>query len=131
MELVTLAIDEIVVEPRVREDLGDLSSLRHSIEEVGLLFPVVVNKNRVLISGARRLEACRLLGRRQITALVVDCSDPVKCLDMQCQENLCRKDLTERELDKEIDLKTRYLRKGYRQEKKGLLSSLREKIFGA
>jgi ParB family chromosome partitioning protein len=40
---------------RHRRDMGDIDALARSIADVGLLHPVVINKEGVLIAGERRL----------------------------------------------------------------------------
>jgi ParB-like nuclease domain len=66
------SIAEIVVGARHRRDLGDVASLARSIEQNGLLHPVVIRRDGRLIAGERRLEAYKLLGRTEIPATVVD-----------------------------------------------------------
>jgi hypothetical protein len=58
----TLDPDAIRVGKRGRKDLGDIESLAYSIEQVGQKDPVILTTDRSLISGFRRIEACRLLG---------------------------------------------------------------------
>ena len=65
-------IDQIKVGFRYRKDLGDLRTLAKSIDEVGLLHPVVVTPEGRLIAGQRRLEACRLIGQTDVPVTVVD-----------------------------------------------------------
>ncbi len=98
-------IDRILLGNRVRSDLGDLGVLADSIRRVGLLFPIVVNQENVLLCGLRRLEACRKLGMRQIPVLVVSPPSGVTALDVEAEENICRKDLTPKEIDREIEIK--------------------------
>ena len=61
-----LRISEIKIGQRFRKDLGDIDSLAESIKEIGLLHPPVVNERNELVAGYRRLEACKLLGWREI-----------------------------------------------------------------
>lgn len=61
-----LRIDAIVIGNRHRADLGDLTGLTASIAAVGLLHPIVVTTDRVLIAGRRRLEACTQLGWKKV-----------------------------------------------------------------
>ena len=63
-------IDSITVGVRHRKDPGDLNALMKSIEEVGLLQPVTITPDGVLICGWRRLEALRRLGRRTLNVWV-------------------------------------------------------------
>ena len=65
-------ISEIKVKNRVRKDLGDIESLVRSIQENGLLQPVVISSDNVLIAGERRLTAMKRLGWKEILAVVKD-----------------------------------------------------------
>lgn len=65
-----IRIDTISV-PEERRQPGDVLELASSIEEVGLLHPITIDRCRTLLAGRRRLEAYRQLGRRSIPALVV------------------------------------------------------------
>jgi len=56
------AIDAIVVGVRHRKDPGDIKQLMESIERVGLLQPITITPEGVLVCGWRRLEAARRLG---------------------------------------------------------------------
>jgi integrase len=59
-----MPIDSVNIGERHREHLGDIPGLAASIQEVGLLHPIVVTADHRLIAGRRRLEAYRTLGRR-------------------------------------------------------------------
>jgi ParB-like chromosome segregation protein Spo0J len=87
-----IPIDAIVVGER-RRPLGDVSALARSINEVGLLHPIVVTPDRRLIAGWHRLEACRLLGWTEIPAVMLDVDALVTEL-AEIDENLIRNDLT-------------------------------------
>ena len=93
-----LKIEEIKIGSRIRQELGDLNSLKSSIKEVGLLSPILVNFEKELVCGMRRLEACRQLGWKEIEVKIVDTSaDNVKKLDLEYNENIGRLTLTEEE----------------------------------
>jgi len=88
-------IDSITVGVRHRRDLGDMSALMRSIEEVGLLQPVTVTPDGVLVCGWRRLEALRRLGRRTLSVWVRSgISDQLSHLLAQQDENEQRKPLS-------------------------------------
>lgn len=88
-------IDSITVGVRHRRDLGDMTSLMRSIEEVGLLQPVTVTPDGVLVCGWRRLEAVRRLGERTISVWVRSgISDQLSHLLAQQDENEQRKPLS-------------------------------------
>jgi ParB family chromosome partitioning protein len=88
-------IDSITIGVRHRKDPGDLNALMKSIEEVGLLQPVTITPDGVLICGWRRLEALRRLGRRTLNVWVRSgISDQLSHLLAQQDENEQRKPLS-------------------------------------
>ena len=52
--------------------LSDLDTLANSINEVGLLEPLVINKKKEVISGNRRLEALKRLKYKEAEVVVRD-----------------------------------------------------------
>ena len=88
-------IDSITVGVRHRKHPGELTALMRSIEEVGLLQPITVTPDGVLICGWRRLEAMRRLGRRTLSVWVRSgISDQLSHLLAQQDENEQRKPLS-------------------------------------
>lgn len=68
-----IRIDEVTVNDRLRPlDMAKVAELAESISKLGLLNPITVTPDKVLLAGRHRLEAMRLLGRRTIEARVVD-----------------------------------------------------------
>jgi ParB/RepB/Spo0J family partition protein len=86
-----LPICDVKIGTRVRKDMGDIESLVASIADLGLLQPVVVTPNGVLIAGERRLEAAKRLGWRDIPVNVIDLAAVVRG---EYAENTFRKDFT-------------------------------------
>ena len=76
---------------RHRNDLGDLESLKSSLEELGLLQPIGITPDHTLIFGERRLEAARMAGWETIEARVIKIASIV---DGELAENDIRKDFT-------------------------------------
>jgi len=94
--LMKLRITDIDIGNRIRHEVGDLSKLKESIVSVGLLNPVIINSNNELLSGLRRLEACRQLGWNEIEVRVIETdSDEIKDLDIEYHENMGRLDFNE------------------------------------
>jgi ParB family chromosome partitioning protein len=95
-----IAIDQVRVSPRnPRHKVAGLDELAASLQEYGLLQPVVVrrvNGAYELIAGHRRLAAAEQLGWRQIAAVVRDETDDQAYL-LTLTENLQRDDLTPKE----------------------------------
>jgi ParB/RepB/Spo0J family partition protein len=92
----TRDITDIITGIRHRRDLGDIDSLARSIADVGLLHPIVIRKDGVLIAGERRLTACKQLGWSEIPVTVVDLGEIVRG---ELAENAERKDFLPSEID--------------------------------
>jgi ParB family chromosome partitioning protein len=91
-----LAINKIRIRDRFRKNLGDIDSLAASIDEVGLLHPIVVRPDGRLIAGERRLAACRTLGRTCVPVTFVDLKEVIRG---EFAENAERKDFLPSEID--------------------------------
>lgn len=75
--------------------MGDLQALADSIAKQGLLQPIGITENKVLVFGERRLLACRdVLGLREIEARTVNVTSIV---EGERDENEVRKDFTSSE----------------------------------
>ncbi len=91
-------IEEIKIKKRARHNLGDLKDLAKSLSEHGLMNPVTITEDKVLISGHRRIEAAKLLGWKTIEATVHPNLSRIELLEMEIDENLHRKDFTSDEI---------------------------------
>ncbi len=91
-------IDTITLRKRIRHDLGDLTSLKHSLSQHGLLSPIVITSDNVLVAGHRRLEAAKQLGWNTIAVRIIDQADESDQLEMEIEENTQRKNLSTDEL---------------------------------
>lgn len=98
MECMTIqerTVESITVGRRHRTELGDLKPLMDSIQRVGLLQPITVTTDGVLICGRRRLEAVRRLGSRTVKVWVRSgISDGLEMLIAEYDENSTHKPLT-------------------------------------
>ena len=92
-----ISIASIIVEGRFRKDMGDIEGLASSIKALGQIQPIVINKDRRLIAGGRRLAAMKLLGRETIAATVFDLDD-IDALQVERDENDQRKSPTKSEM---------------------------------
>jgi N6-adenosine-specific RNA methylase IME4/ParB-like chromosome segregation protein Spo0J len=91
-----IALDDLVVSPaRARRPLDPayLDELAASIRELGVLQPVVVSTDNVLIAGYHRVAACRKLGIGAILAHVRPLAD-LRAELAAIDENLVRRDGT-------------------------------------
>jgi ParB family transcriptional regulator, chromosome partitioning protein len=90
-----LAVKRIKVRNRIRKSLGDIQSLALSIEEVGLLHPIVVRRDGRLIAGERRLAACKKLGWTSVPVTFVDLKEVIRG---EFAENAYREDFLPSEI---------------------------------
>ncbi|WP_194396243.1 ParB N-terminal domain-containing protein [Microbacterium atlanticum] len=89
------SVDSIRVGSRHRVDLGDIDTLAESIERQGLLQPITVTPEGVLVCGARRLAALRQLGVRTVSVWVrAGISDRLTQLLAEQDENALHKPLS-------------------------------------
>ncbi|MCH6470781.1 ParB N-terminal domain-containing protein [Sinomonas terrae] len=92
------ALDSIRVGRRHRADLGDIGELAASIEREGLLQPITIAPDGVLVCGLRRLAAMRQLGWRTANVWVRSgISDELGQLLAEQDENALHKPLTQTE----------------------------------
>ena len=89
-------ISTIKIGTRHRHDMGDIASLARSIESVGLLHPIVITPDNVLIAGERRLTACKELGWTEVPVTVVPLDEIVRG---EFAENADRKNFAPSEID--------------------------------
>jgi len=63
--------------PKSRTDFKSaaLRRLRASIEKIGLIYPIAIDKANTVIDGHRRLMACKMLGWAEVPVLVVPNED--------------------------------------------------------
>lgn len=89
-----VAVSKIEIGERRRKKLGPLASLAKSIEARGLLHPIVVDGDGVLVAGQRRLEACKKLGWAKVPVRRFEklTEDELRALELD--ENVERLDLS-------------------------------------
>jgi ParB-like chromosome segregation protein Spo0J len=84
-------VDAIKIGTRHRKDMGDLGSLKASMQTHGILQPLGLDEADTLIFGERRLRAAIDLGWASIEVRRVHLDDP---LGAEFDENECRKPFT-------------------------------------
>lgn len=98
-EVIKIPVDQVVPnpkQPRYFFDGDNLRELAESIHEHGVVQPIIVTKLQdgkyELIAGERRLRASKLIGNREIPAIVREADDKEK-LELAIIENVQRHDL--------------------------------------
>jgi len=90
---------------RQRRTLTQIDELAESIHRIGLINPIVVTKDGVLVAGERRLTACRQLGWTSITVQYAEDLSEYELQTIELEENVKRVDLTWQE---EVDAIARF-----------------------
>lgn len=98
----SVAVESIEVGQRRREDYGDVDSLSRSIEQYGLLHPIVVDDMNRLVAGGRRLDAVKRLGWTYVEVRSLGDLNDAERIEIELEENLRRKDLTQFERSKTL-----------------------------
>jgi ParB family chromosome partitioning protein len=89
-------IDENPFQPREYVLREPLDSLKHSVEQYGVIVPIIVNrraKRYVLVAGQRRLQCARELGFKFVPAIVRTLNSR-QMMEVSYLENLHREDLS-------------------------------------
>lgn len=90
-----LSISSITVlrDQRQRRELPEIEELAESINRLGLINPITVTKENVLVAGERRLTACKHLGWTHISVQYVEESTDEHVRAIELEENIKRVDL--------------------------------------
>lgn len=92
-------------QPRLIFDETELQTLAESIQELGLLQPIIVrssgNNQYEIVAGERRYRAYQLLEKQYIDCIIIDIDDEKNSL-LALAENINRSDLSDYEIAKSI-----------------------------
>jgi len=89
-----MLISTITIPDRQRKLYGDIDELAESIRVNGLIQPVVVTDDNILVAGGRRLAACQKLGLTDIPAVKLGTLTPAQREMLELEENIRRLDLS-------------------------------------
>jgi len=130
-ELTEIEIDGITVKSQLRTDFGDMATLENSVRNLGVLCPLIVDRDNVLISGARRLEACRNAGITSVPVVRLPVAhDSMTALAIRTDENLCRQPLSSEDLERHIQAKKTSIGAGASSQGGGFFAGLK-RLFGS
>ncbi len=83
---------DVIFGERAREEYGDIDDLALSIENMGLLEPLVVDKKLNILDGGRRYKAVEKLNWTKIPVIIVNVTEEKDSLEVELVANLLRKD---------------------------------------
>lgn len=98
-----IPVDSVIVGDRIRTDFGDIEELARSIDDHGLIQPIVVTSDHRLIAGERRLRAHRFLKRTVIKCVYLEVVDAAHLTILEASENIIRRNFTWQEQVLAID----------------------------
>lgn len=99
MNVSLLKLSEVKLNSEYLRTDTDVEALKKSLQSVGLINPVTVNKKGELLAGARRYQAASELGWEEIPVQIVDRDELVQEL-ISIDENLVRTPLNSLQLEK-------------------------------
>lgn len=99
---VPLASIKVNREARHRKELKDVPILADSIRRLGLIHPIVVTRDLLLVAGERRYTACITLGWDSIPCQYTDELEDHVLRTIELEENLKRIDLSWQELNSSV-----------------------------
>lgn len=94
MKVQNVKPSDIIIESRFRQELGSLTELIASIEDKGILQPIILNKDKHLIAGYRRLSAALELDLPLVPCVLWKTEDELDEREIELIENLHRKDMS-------------------------------------
>jgi len=98
-----IELDKIIIkEGRGRKDFGDLTELKNSMDKSGLINPILITEDNILVAGERRLTAAKELKWKTIDVRITPEINPDNLILLEMMENVVRKDFTWAE---ELELK--------------------------
>ncbi len=99
MEITTRQLSDIKRNSEYLRYKTDVDSLKKSIESVGLINPLTINKENELLAGSRRFQAITELGWTEVDVHLVD-HDSLQQELISIDENLVREPLNRMELER-------------------------------
>jgi len=90
MKTIQAELHAVTVPDNRRRKSGPVSVIAESMKRLGLINPITLTEDLVLVSGLHRFEAAQSLGWERIDARIIDADARLVEID----ENLCRNELT-------------------------------------
>ena len=87
------AVDSIQEDSRARKDYGDIEDFALELQEHGIINPLTVDSEGVLVAGGRRLAAAIMAGLTTVPVNIIEKSTDITHAEIELFENMYRKDL--------------------------------------
>ncbi|BCR21325.1 ParB N-terminal domain-containing protein [Borrelia miyamotoi] len=90
-------LEQIRIKRRIRQNIGNTTTLKESIKKHGLIYPIIIDKNKNLIAGFRRYQVLKELGYKEVEVKVIPIENKKILLEIELDENNVRKSFTKSE----------------------------------
>jgi ParB family chromosome partitioning protein len=99
-----ISLEEIIIGERKRSQYSKdkIDELAQSIQEVGLMNPIVITEDKILVAGYHRILAFKKLGRLEIPYRMTTLKDPLRLELQEIDENLVRGELIPLEICEQL-----------------------------
>ena len=89
-----IPLKDVIVGDRFREKFEDIDKLAESISKYGLIEPIIIDENNLLIAGERRYKAHQLLRMEEIEVKYMKDLNELEKKEVELEENIQRKAFT-------------------------------------
>jgi ParB family chromosome partitioning protein len=95
-QIVTIKISNIIIKDRIRKRFKEesIESLSESIKSIGLVHPISIDQDNVLIAGERRIRAYKLLGLEYIPTFIININEIYNSESIEIDENVQSEDFS-------------------------------------
>lgn len=93
-----MPIEDIIIKNKYLRTNTNVETLIESIENIGLISPLIINDDNMLIAGGRRYSALKQMGKEEVPIIKVNEGELKEEL-ISIDENLVRKNLTDLEFE--------------------------------
>lgn len=90
-------------QPRKKFDEDRLEELAQSIKTTGVINPIEIDENKIIITGERRWQAAKVAGLKEVPCKIISGIDIRERFKRQLAENINRQELTRWEIGKALE----------------------------
>lgn len=89
-----IKIKDIIIGERYRKEFPNIDTLAQSIKQFGLIHPITIDENNLLVAGERRLKACQMLNLEEVEVNYRKDLSEIEKKEIEIEENIRREQFT-------------------------------------